>query len=55
MLVLNSYAEVAGLERAAEHLCVAARTAPKGKGQDLLAEGNLGLMPATSTMLLWLS
>jgi uncharacterized ferredoxin-like protein len=36
MLVLNEVAETSGLIRAAEHICVAARTAPKGKGQDLL-------------------
>ncbi len=36
MLILNEQAETAALERAAENLCVAARTAPKGKGQDLL-------------------
>lgn len=36
MLVLNEAAETSGLIRAAEHICVAARTAPKGKGQDLL-------------------
>ncbi len=36
MLVMNEFAENSGLECAAEHLCVAARTAPKGKGKDLL-------------------
>jgi len=36
MLVMNELAENSGLERAAEHICVAARTAPKGKGKDLL-------------------
>ena len=36
MIVLNEAAEISGLIRAAEHICVAARTAPKGKGQDLL-------------------
>jgi uncharacterized ferredoxin-like protein len=36
MLILNKDAEVSGLQSAAEHLCVAARTAPKGKGKDLL-------------------
>jgi len=36
MLIMNELAEVAGLIRAAENLCVAARTAPKGKGKDLL-------------------
>lgn len=36
MLTLNQNAETPALERAAELLCVAARTAPKGKGQDLL-------------------
>ncbi len=36
MLIMNELAEVAGLMRAAENLCVAARTAPKGKGKDLL-------------------
>jgi uncharacterized ferredoxin-like protein len=36
MLILNEAAETSGLIRAAEHICVAARTAPKGKGQDLL-------------------
>lgn len=36
MLILNNEIEEAGLLRTAEHLCVAARTAPKGKGQDLL-------------------
>ena len=36
MLVLNEAAETSGLIHAAEHICVTARTAPKGKGQDLL-------------------
>jgi len=36
MLIMNELAENAGLMRAAESLCVAARTAPKGKGKDLL-------------------
>ena len=36
MLIINEPAEHAGLKSAAEHLCVAARTAPKGKGKDLL-------------------
>lgn len=36
MLLLNEIAEASGLQNAAEHLCVAARTAPKGKGKDLL-------------------
>lgn len=36
MLSKNESAEIPGLMRTAEHLCVAARTAPKGKGQDLL-------------------
>lgn len=36
MIRLNEQVEVAGLETIAEMLCVAARTAPKGKGQDLL-------------------
>ena len=36
MIALNEDVEARGLERAAEHLCVAARTAPKGKGKDLL-------------------
>jgi uncharacterized ferredoxin-like protein len=36
MLLLNSEAELGGLKVAAELLCVAARTAPKGKGLDLL-------------------
>lgn len=36
MLLLNDQAETAALQSAAEHLCVAARTAPKGKGKDLL-------------------
>lgn len=36
MLLVNQDAELAGLERAAAHLCIAARTAPKGKGRDLL-------------------
>lgn len=36
MLTLNDAVETSGLERAAEHICVAARTAPKGKGKDLM-------------------
>ncbi len=36
MLILNEAVEINGLTRAAEQLCVAARTAPKGKGRDLL-------------------
>ncbi len=36
MIRLNEQAETVGLEKIAEMLCVAARTAPKGKGQDLL-------------------
>lgn len=36
MLMINEAAEINGLLRAAESLCVAARTAPKGKGKDLL-------------------
>ncbi|MDH3997781.1 MAG: DUF2148 domain-containing protein [Desulfuromonadales bacterium] len=36
MLKLNGDAEETALKRAAESLCVAARTAPKGKGLDLL-------------------
>jgi uncharacterized ferredoxin-like protein len=36
MLLLNNEAELGGLKVAAELLCVAARTAPKGKGKDLL-------------------
>ena len=36
MLMINDAAEINGLLRAAESLCVAARTAPKGKGKDLL-------------------
>jgi len=36
MLLLNENAEISGLKSAAESLCVAARTAPKGKGKDLL-------------------
>ncbi len=36
MLRLNETNEFAALKNAAEHMCVAARTAPKGKGQDLL-------------------
>ena len=37
MLLLNENVETPGLKSAAEHICVAARTAPKGKGKDLLA------------------
>lgn len=36
MLIMNQQAEVESLQRAAQSLCVAARTAPKGKGKDLL-------------------
>jgi len=36
MLILNPETEVEPVERAAELLCMAARTAPKGKGKDLL-------------------
>jgi len=36
MLILNNVAELGGLEIAAEHLCIPSRTAPKGKGRDLL-------------------
>ena len=36
MLIMNELAENAGLMHSAECLCVAARTAPKGKGKDLL-------------------
>jgi uncharacterized ferredoxin-like protein len=36
MIRLNEQVEHAGLEKIAEMLCVAARTAPKGKGRDLL-------------------
>lgn len=36
MIKLNEQAEHAGLEKIAEMLCIAARTAPKGKGKDLL-------------------
>ncbi|PLX83359.1 MAG: ferredoxin [Desulfuromonas sp.] len=36
MLLLNEEVEAKGLFRAAEQLCLAARTAPKGKGMDLL-------------------
>lgn len=36
MLLINDEAETPGLQNAAESLCVAARTAPKGKGKDLL-------------------
>lgn len=39
MLNLNEAAETPGLLHAAEHICVAARTAPKGKGKDLLVTG----------------
>jgi uncharacterized ferredoxin-like protein len=39
MLIMNETAEYAGLKSVAEHLCVAARTAPKGKGKDLLVTG----------------
>jgi uncharacterized ferredoxin-like protein len=36
MLSLNETVETPGLKSAAETICVAARTAPKGKGKDLL-------------------
>ncbi len=36
MLLMNEAVETAGLQNAAENICVAARTAPKGKGRDLL-------------------
>lgn len=36
MLIMNEVAEIDSLMRAAGGLCVAARTAPKGKGKDLL-------------------
>ena len=36
MLLLNEDVETPGLRSAAEYICVAARTAPKGKGKDLL-------------------
>ncbi len=36
MLLLNPEIEATAVERAAELLCVAARTAPKAKGKDLL-------------------
>lgn len=36
MLLLNENVETPGLKSAAESICVAARTAPKGKGKDLL-------------------
>ena len=36
MLLLNENIETPGLKSAAESICVAARTAPKGKGKDLL-------------------
>lgn len=36
MLLINQDAEFKGLELAARQICVAARTAPKGKGKDLL-------------------
>jgi uncharacterized ferredoxin-like protein len=36
MLLLNEKVETLGLMNAAEAICVAARTAPKGKGKDLL-------------------
>jgi uncharacterized ferredoxin-like protein len=37
MLLLNEDVETPGLRSAAESICLAARTAPKGKGKDLLA------------------
>ena len=36
MLLMNENIETLGLKSAAESICVAARTAPKGKGKDLL-------------------
>lgn len=36
MFLLNDAIEIPALKTAAEHICVAARTAPKGKGKDLL-------------------
>ena len=36
MLIMNEMVENDGLIHAAKNLCVAARTAPKGKGKDLL-------------------
>jgi len=36
MFFLNEQVEMAGLKNAAKFLCIAARTAPKGKGKDLL-------------------
>ena len=36
MLIKSTTAEESGLLRSAEDICVAARTAPKGKGKDLL-------------------
>ena len=36
MLLLNEDVETPGLSIAAESICVAACTAPKGKGKDLL-------------------
>lgn len=36
MLLVDQKAEMKGLETAASQICVAARTAPKGKGKDLL-------------------
>ena len=35
-VVNNEDVEITGLRSAAEYICVAARTAPKGKGKDLL-------------------
>lgn len=36
MLLINQDAEFKGMELAAQQICMAARTAPKGKGKDLL-------------------
>ena len=36
MLLLNENVETPGLKSTAESICVATRTAPKGKGKDLL-------------------
>ena len=36
MLLLNENIEIPGLKSAAESICVAAGTSPKGKGKDLL-------------------
>lgn len=36
MLLINKDAELEGIEQAARQMCIAARTAPKGKGKDML-------------------